>query len=64
MENLLSVPIEVGYEFTQFTTTEGQGFVRLCAVILNFADGSPRPFTISATTQNGFAGIDASVNTE
>ena len=41
------------YEFEEYTTTEGQGSVRLCAVIMNFADGSPRPFTISATTQNG-----------
>ena len=52
------------YEFEEYTTTEGQGSVSLCAVTINFADGSPRPFTISATTEDEVAGMDASVNTE
>ena len=64
MKYHFSVPIEVVYEFEEYTTTEGQGSVRLCTVIINFADGSPRPFTISATTEDGVAGMDASVNTE
>ena len=51
------VPIEVGYEFSVYTTTEGTGVVTLCAVIMNFPGGSPRPFTINATTEDGSAGM-------
>ena len=49
--------IEVGYEFTVYTATEGEGFVTLCAVIMNFPDGAPRPITINATTVDGTAGL-------
>ena len=52
-----SVPIEVGYEFTVYTATEEEGFVTLCAVIMNFPDGAPRPITINATTEDGTAGL-------
>jgi hypothetical protein len=48
------LPIEVGYEFSVYTTTEGIGVVTLCAVT-NFPGGSPRPFTINATAEDGSA---------
>jgi hypothetical protein len=49
-------PIRVGYEFSVYTTTEGTGVVTLCAVVMNFpGSGSPRPFTINATTEDGSA---------
>ena len=51
-------PIEVGYEFSVYTTTEGTGVVTLCTVVINFPGGSPRPFTINATTEDGSAGIN------
>ena len=51
----LLVPIDVGYEFTVYTTTEGEGFVTLCAVVMNSDEGSPRPFVVSATTDDGEA---------
>ena len=51
-----SVLIEVGYEFMVYTTAEQDESVTLCAVILNSPDGSPRPFTLSATTEDGEAG--------
>ena len=48
--------IIVGYEFTSYTTTEAMGSVTLCAIIYNPPSGvAPRPFTISATTQDGTA---------
>ena len=53
---LSSVPIEVGYEFSVYSTPEGAGLVTLCAVVMNFPGGSPRPFTINATTEDGSAG--------
>ena len=56
MTNLLSDEIEVGYEFSVYTTTEGTGVVTLCAVVMNPPGGSPRPFTINATTEDGSAG--------
>ena len=48
--------IEVGYEYTTYTTSEGQENVLLCVVVTNFPDGSPRPFTLLATTEDGSAG--------
>ena len=54
MNNILSDPIEVGYEFSVYTTTEG---TTLCAVVMNPPGGSPRPFAINATAENGTAGI-------
>ena len=38
-----------------YTTTEGIGFVELCAVVTNHLDGAPRPFIIAATTEDGVA---------
>ena len=52
---VLLVPIDVGYEFTVYTTTEGEGFVTLCAVVMNSDEGSPGPFVVSATTDDGEA---------
>ena len=51
------MPIEVGYEFTEYTTTEGQGLVTLCAIVMNYADGAPRSFVINSTTSDGVAGM-------
>ena len=50
--------ITVGYEMTTYTTTEGTGFVELCAVITNPQNGvvAPRPFVISVTTTDDSAG--------
>ena len=52
-----SESITVGYEFTEYFASEGVGFVELCAVVSSHPDGSPRPFTISATTEDGVAGM-------
>ena len=43
---------------TTYTTTEGTGFVELCAVITNPQNGvvAPRPFVISVTTTDDSAG--------
>ena len=49
--------IRVGYEPIVYTTTEGIGKVELnIAVLSHPISGSPRPFTISVTTQDGSAG--------
>ena len=61
--NIFSDPIQVGYEFSVYTTTEGTGVVTLCAVVMNFPGGSPRPFTINTTTEDGTAGIALSLIT-
>ena len=62
-------PIRVGYEFTVYTTPEGnttsQGEVRvqLCAVIFQpMSGGAPRDFAISSTTRDGSAGITTPQN--
>ena len=50
--------IRVGYERTVYTTSEGEGFVRLCAIIYSPDSGvAPRPFTISYTTADDTAGM-------
>ena len=44
-------PITVGYEFTSYTTSEGQGFVEICAIITEpVSGGAPRPFSLIALT--------------
>ena len=50
--------ITVGYEMTTYTTTEGTGFVELCAVITNPQNGvvAPRPFLMIATLVEDTAG--------
>ena len=53
----LPVPIAVGYEFTVYTTTETQGSVVLCAIVFDPPFGAPRPFNLTATTQDGTASM-------
>ena len=57
-----SVPIEVGYEFTQYATTEEQGLITLCTVVMSSANGAPRPFVISFRTLDQVAGSLAMCN--
>ena len=52
----LFLEIVVGYEKIVYITPEGMSYVELCAVVTSH-DGAPRPFIISATTQDGTAGI-------
>ena len=53
-----TVPITVGYEFTVYTTSEGEGMVELSVVIFDPpSGGAPRPFTLSINTENGTASI-------
>ena len=54
--HMCSGNITVGYERTVYTTTEGQGMVELCAVVISHPGGAPGAFTISATTRDGTAG--------
>ena len=49
-------PIEVGYEFTQYVTSEGQGAVDLSIIIFNPpTGGAPREFSLSVSTEDGTA---------
>ena len=50
-------PIEVGYEFEEYTALEEDENVTLCVVVFNSA-GSQRPFTVNATTEDGSGGRD------
>ena len=51
-------PIEVGYEFTQYVTSEGQGAVDLSIIIFDpYTGRAPRPFTLSVSTEHGTASI-------
>ena len=53
-----TVPITVGYEFTVYTTSEGEGMVELSVIIFDPpSGGAPRPFTLSINTEDGTAGI-------
>ena len=48
--------IEVGYEPTLYTTSEGERVVELTIVVFSHRDGgTPRPFTLSVFTENGTA---------
>ena len=50
-------PITVGYEFTVYTTSEGQGVVELSVIIFNPpSGGAPGPFTVSVSTEDNTAG--------
>ena len=52
-------PIQVGYEFTQYTTSEGVGVVEQCAIISVPASGvAPRDFVIEANTRDGSVGTN------
>ena len=46
-------PIVVGYEVVDYTSSEGIGLVELCAVVTSHPAGTPKDFTISATTWDG-----------
>ena len=49
--------IRVGYEMTVSTTSEGEVFVELCAIIYEPDTGvAPRPFVISYVTTDNTAG--------
>lgn len=37
--------IEVGHEFSAYTTMEGDGVVSISTLVENFPGGSPRPLT-------------------
>ena len=50
-------PITVGYEFIEYTTSEGDGFIELCGVVASPLDGAPRPFIIAATTEDRVASM-------
>ena len=50
-------PITVGYEFTEYTTSEGDGYIKLCGVVTSHHDGAPKPFIIAATTEDGVASM-------
>ena len=52
---LFSEPIEVGYEVTEYFTSEGVEFIELCAVVTSHPAGSQRPFTMVANTEDGVA---------
>ena len=53
-----TVPITVGYEFTVYTTSEGEDMVELSVIIFDPpSGGAPRPFTLSINTEDGTAGI-------
>ena len=52
-------PIRVGYEFIQYTTSEGEGVVELCAIIyVPASGGAPRDFVIEANARDGSAGTN------
>ena len=53
-----AVIITVGYELATYTTSERQGSLELSITVFNFpTDGTPRPFTLSVSTEDGSAGM-------
>ena len=53
-----AVLIEVGCEFTQYVTSEGQGAVDLSIIIFDpYTGRAPRPFTLSVSTEDGSASM-------
>ena len=49
--------IEVGYDPTLYTTSEGEGMVELNIFVFSHpVTGTPRPFNLSVNTQDGTAG--------
>ena len=55
---MISSAIQVGYDPTVYTTSESMGFVVLnISVFSHPITGTPRPFTLSVTTQDGTAGM-------
>ena len=66
MISALTVPspavITVGYELATYTTSEGEGSLELSITVFNFpTDGTPRPFTLSVSTEDGSAGMKVSI---
>ena len=50
--------IQVGYDPTVYVTSEGDMYVDLNIVVFSHpVVGTPRPFTLSATTSDGTAGM-------
>ena len=48
--------ITVGYEFTVYMTSEGEGAVELCALITEpDSGGAPRVFSLLSSTRNSTA---------
>ena len=47
--------IEVGFEFTEYHTLE-EATIELCIVAISHSGGTPRPFILNFTTENGNAG--------
>ena len=47
---LTSDPIDVGYEYEVYTTSEGDAQVELCAIFYSPDTGAPRGITLSAST--------------
>ena len=46
----------MGYEFTVYTTPEGNMTVELCAIIYSPDTGAPLEVIVSASTRDGYAG--------
>ena len=50
--------IQVGYDPTLYVTSEGEGMVELNILVFSHpVTGTPRPFTLSVSTQDGTAGM-------
>ena len=50
--------ITVGYELATYTTSEGEGTLELAITVFNFpTNGTPQPFTLSVSTEDGSAGM-------
>ena len=55
--NLLSEPIEVGYDPVLYVTTESTGFVDLTIRVFSHPGGSPQPFSLAINTEDGTASM-------
>ena len=54
--------IAVGYELETYTTSEGEGSLELTITLFNFStDGTPQPFFLSVSTEDGSAGMKFSI---
>ena len=52
----LAVPILVGYELTEYATSEDVGYVELCVVLFTPTTGlAPRIFELTVTTSEATA---------
>ena len=58
MSTFLLDPIQVGYASTSYLTSESVGIVELNIFVFSHpVDGTPRPFTLSVSTEDDTAGI-------